>query len=53
MLTTPRDALDLLRSLGAPKRLIRHLELVGEAAEDLIKVFQSLEVPFDLSLIHI
>ena len=47
MLTTPRDALDLLRSLGAPKRIIRHLELVGEAAEDLIKVFQSLEVPFD------
>ena len=47
MLNTPTDALDLLKSLGAPQKLIKHLELVGEAAEDLIKVIQSLEVPFN------
>jgi len=47
LLKTPRQALDLLRSLGAPTRLIRHLELVGEAAEDLIKALQSIGAPFD------
>ena len=33
MLTNRFDAYCLLRKLGAPARLIRHVELVGEAAD--------------------
>ena len=53
LLTTPTDALELLKSLGAPKRLIRHLELVGEAAEDLIKLIQTLGIPFDDNFVRL
>lgn len=53
MLKTPYDALELLKSLGATKKLIRHLELVGEAAEDLIKILESLGVPFDQKFVRL
>lgn len=46
--TTPRDALALLALLGAPAHLVRHHELVVEAAELLIRELRrSFPVRFD------
>jgi hypothetical protein len=41
------DAYELLRELGASDRLIQHVKLVGEAAEELILKLQKLEISFD------
>lgn len=46
-LTTVADALALLRDLGAPARLVRHVQLVGEAAELLLPAFARQGVPLD------
>jgi hypothetical protein len=40
-------AYKLLAELGAPDRLIKHVKLVGEAAEILILQFQNLGISFD------
>jgi len=53
LLKSPSDTLDLLKSLGASKKLIRHLELVGETAEDLIKILHELNVPFDHDFVRL
>ena len=37
----------LLEELGAPPRLLRHVELVGEAGEEIIVALEELHVPFD------
>lgn len=47
MITTPQEAYELLARLGASPRLLRHLELVGEAGEALISCLTHLGVPFD------
>lgn len=39
MLRTRDDAYNLLCSLGALDRLLRHVRLVGEAADQLIDAF--------------
>src|SRR5262249_19447934 len=44
MLKTQEEAYHLLRSLGAPNRLIVHAKLVGEAAEVLLSKMRSLGV---------
>ncbi len=44
---TKEGAYVLLMRLGATKRLITHLQLVGEAAESLIIILKQLSVPFD------
>lgn len=46
-LHSKEDAYSLLKELGASKRLITHLQLVGEAAEILIKKCEELTIPFD------
>jgi hypothetical protein len=47
------DAYNLLCQLGASERLLRHAELVGEAADSLIVVYRELGVEFDASLIEL
>src|SRR5262245_8876034 len=47
------DAYRLLRELGAPERLLVHVELVGEAAERLIQAYADLDIDFNASLIEL
>ncbi|MDR4505192.1 MAG: HD domain-containing protein [Candidatus Scalindua sp.] len=52
-ITTPAEALKLLSNLGAPPRLIAHLKLVGEAAEELIDLLKKLNLNLDYQFIKI
>ncbi|NHZ62140.1 phosphohydrolase [Massilia genomosp. 1] len=47
------DAYALLHALGASARLLRHLQLVGEAADALIDIYNSLALRFDARLIEL
>ena len=47
------DARALLIELGAPERLIRHGELVGEAADMLIAALHELGVPVDAEVVRL
>jgi predicted hydrolase (HD superfamily) len=47
------DAFALLRDLGAPLRLVRHVELVGEAAETLLDAFAKQGVYLDDNFVRI
>jgi HD domain len=49
---TPGEARVLLITLGAPARLIGHVELVGEAAEVLVATLDRLLVPVDSTFIR-
>jgi hypothetical protein len=51
MIETAADAHALLKSLGASKRLLTHLQLVGEAADRLIRGYQELRIPCDYTLV--
>jgi ABC-type Fe3+-citrate transport system substrate-binding protein len=42
-----RDAYELIKELGGSDRLIQHVKLVGEAAEELIVIFQNLGISSD------
>jgi hypothetical protein len=42
-----------LQELGAPDKLIRHLALVGEAAELLIEKLERMQVPFDARFVRL
>lgn len=53
MLNDRHDAYRLLATLGAPPRLLRHLALVGEAADPLISEYQSLGLTFDNRLVEL
>jgi len=53
MLANRNEAHDLLTKLGAPDQLLTHLKLVGEAADELIRVYQRLGVPIDLTLVEL
>jgi HD superfamily phosphodiesterase len=47
------EAYELLNILGAPRRLVRHAELVDEAAGQLLSEFQRLNVTFDARIVEI
>lgn len=47
------EALELLRTVGAPPRLLRHGELVCEAADLLIRGLQKLRVPVHADFIRV
>jgi len=47
------DARALLRRLGAPARLARHVELVGEAADALVAGLVTLRIPHDAQLVRL
>jgi hypothetical protein len=46
-------ALRLLTEIGAPARLLRHAELVGEAADALLAGFQALGVPLRADFVQV
>lgn len=46
-ISTLADATTLLHELGAPPRLVRHAELVSEAAEHLLALFTRHTIPVD------
>lgn len=47
------NAAAMLRALGASERLLRHLQLVGEAADALMAVYSGLQLHFDARLIEL
>ena len=47
------EAYDFLRKLGASSRLLKHVKLVGEAAEILITRLSVLNVPFDAGFVRL
>ena len=51
MLNDRNDAYRLLESLGAPKHLLTHLQLVGEAADELIAAYDALGIACDATLV--
>lgn len=53
MLKDRHDANRLLEHLGAPARLLRHLALVGEAADALIREYRALGVEADMQWIEL
>ncbi|MDM5176392.1 hypothetical protein PO883_04195 [Massilia sp. DJPM01] len=53
MLIDRSDAYALLRALGANERLLRHVQLVGEAADELMNAYTGLQVRFDARLIEL
>src|SRR5690606_10360156 len=44
---------NLLQSLEAPPHLLRHVELVGEAGDELLETFRQLAVPVDANFVRI
>lgn len=48
---SPSEARALLAKLGAPPRLVRHVELVSEAAESLLVALRGQAIPFDERLV--
>ena len=50
---TAEDARALLLELGAPRRLIRHVELVGEAAELILVAVEACGVAVDRELVRV
>ena len=53
MLNDRADAYLLLKQLGATKRLLLHLQLVGDAADLLIAGYKRLGIPFDSKLVEL
>ncbi|MGD1914180.1 MAG: HD domain-containing protein [Rivularia sp. (in: cyanobacteria)] len=47
------EAFEFLKQLGAPSRLIRHVSLVGEAADLLIQKFNQMNVDFDEKFVRL
>ena len=47
------EARALLARLGAPRRLLRHVELVGEAAHALLRKFSELGIPVRSDLVQV
>lgn len=47
------DAYSLLQALGAPERLVVHVQLVGEAADQLIQSYRAFGLSFNASLIEL
>lgn len=53
MIHSRADAFNLLAKLGAPTRLITHLQLVGEAAQMLMEAYTALGMRFDANWIEL
>jgi len=53
MLLSRSDAYRLLQTLGASQRLLLHVELVGEAADQLMRAYVELGVTFDASIVEL
>ena len=53
MINGREEAYDLLRALGATPHLLRHLQLVGEAGDELILGLQELDVEIDVGFVRL
>lgn len=53
MIASPSDAYALLKRLGAPRHLIRHLQLVGDAVDELLRGYQALKIPIDALFVRL
>jgi hypothetical protein len=53
MLKDRSEAYALLKNLGAPNRLIHHAQLVAQAADHLLLVFQALVVTIDVRTVEL
>ncbi len=53
MIETKQDAYDLLVSLGAPSRLVLHVQLVGEATEELLDELRRHGLDIDEDLVRL
>jgi len=53
MLKNRKEAYELLQRLGAPARLLVHVQLVGEAADLLVRNYMELGLEFDGRLIEL
>jgi hypothetical protein len=51
MLSDRADAYQLLKALGAPERLLTHVQLVGEAADQLLACYTKLKISLDRNLV--
>jgi HD domain-containing protein len=51
--TSVAEAMRLLEAVGAPPRLLRHAELVGEAAEGLLAGFARMKLPLDREFVRV
>ena len=52
-LETKEDAVELLGNIGANEKLIKHVELVGEAGEEIIRKLEGKKVKFDKNYVRI
>ena len=52
-IATAREVHELLESLGAPERLIVHLQLVGEVADDLLEELKSFGIDLDATIVRL
>jgi putative nucleotidyltransferase with HDIG domain len=52
-LETKEDAVELLRNIGTTDKLIKHVELVGEAGEQIIKKLEEKKIKIDKNYVRI
>lgn len=52
-LETKKDAIELLKELGASSKLIKHVELVSEAGEQIINKLEQNNIEFDKNYVRI
>lgn len=53
LISTRKQAFDLLDSLGAPKHLLMHVSLVGEAADLILNKLEQVGVKIDFDFVRI
>ncbi|WP_156023991.1 hypothetical protein [Thioclava indica] len=53
MLKSREDAFNLLERLGAPQRLFKHLQLVGEVGGEIISKLDDLGVQYDKRCVQV
>ncbi len=53
LIKSKSEAFDLLREMGASGHLIKHIDLVGEAAEILLRKCEEMHVPIDSEFVKV
>ena len=52
-LETRKEAIELLKDIGASEKLIKHVKLVGEAGEEIIKKLEEKKIKFDKNYVRV
>ena len=50
---TEKDAIEVLKDIGANEKLLRHVKLVGEAGEEIIKKLVEKKIKFDKNYVRV